>query len=198
MKLILALFFMQSSIVDQIAESGRVVGLAESPSDRIAAQSQVAPGQPLLLAFDTLMASSGNGSVIWIWCWTMRVISAILVFAFFAAGQTELDQAVRPVPFRRVSVRADPSGGRAWQRSAECPRTSVTCTVTARVWVNAPRFRRPCFREYSTNKSEELKRLAGIGLAGCIDSQLKTEHPADADVLYRGRRAGTCACGMTR
>ena len=51
MKLILALFLMQSSLVDQIAESGRVVGLAESPSDRIAAQSQVAPGQPPLLSF---------------------------------------------------------------------------------------------------------------------------------------------------
>jgi hypothetical protein len=51
MKLVIALLLMQGSIVDEIAESGRGVSLAETPSDRIALQPQVAPGQPPLLSF---------------------------------------------------------------------------------------------------------------------------------------------------
>ena len=51
MKLILALFLMQGSVMEDIASSGRVVSLAESPSDRVSQQVQVAPGQPPLLSF---------------------------------------------------------------------------------------------------------------------------------------------------
>jgi hypothetical protein len=51
MRLILALFLMQTSIVNEVAESGRVVVLAENPSDRIMPQNLIAPGQPPLLSF---------------------------------------------------------------------------------------------------------------------------------------------------
>jgi hypothetical protein len=51
MRFILALFLMQTSIVNEVAESGRVVVLAENPSDRIIPHSQIAPGQPPLLSF---------------------------------------------------------------------------------------------------------------------------------------------------
>ena len=51
MRLIVVLLLMQGSIVEEIAESGRVVSLAESPSDRVASEFQIAPGQPPLLSF---------------------------------------------------------------------------------------------------------------------------------------------------
>ena len=44
------------------------------------------------------------------------------------------------------------------------------------------------FREYSTGADAPLKRLAGLALASCLDSQLKSEYPADADVLYQSAR----------
>jgi hypothetical protein len=51
MRLIVVLLLMQGSVVEEIAESGRVVSLAQSPSDRIASEVQIAPGQPPLLSF---------------------------------------------------------------------------------------------------------------------------------------------------
>jgi hypothetical protein len=51
MRLIVVLLLMQGSIVEEIAESGRVVSLADSPSDHVASEVQIAPGQPPLLSF---------------------------------------------------------------------------------------------------------------------------------------------------
>ena len=117
----------------------------------------------------------------------MRVISAILMFAFFAAGQTELDQAVRQFhlgEFQSARTRLEAVLGKDPQNT----RARLFLALTRAGMGECSAVSESLFREYSTNKSEELKRLAGIGLAGCIDSQLKTEHPADADVLYQTAR----------
>ena len=44
------------------------------------------------------------------------------------------------------------------------------------------------FMQYSNGTDAPLKRLAGLALASCLDSQLKSEYPADADVLYQSAR----------
>lgn len=55
MKLCLLLLLLQLSAVetllDEIAQSGRVVNLGESPSERVQSLRLVAPGQPPLLSF---------------------------------------------------------------------------------------------------------------------------------------------------
>jgi hypothetical protein len=51
MRLIVVLLLMQGSVVEDIVNSGRVISLAESPSDRIASEVRIAPGQPPLLSF---------------------------------------------------------------------------------------------------------------------------------------------------
>ena len=44
------------------------------------------------------------------------------------------------------------------------------------------------FKEYTNAASPELKRLTGLALASCLDSQLKSDYPSDADVLYQSAR----------
>lgn len=55
MKLCVLLLLLQLSAVetllDEIAQSGRVVNLGESPSERVQSLRLVAPGQPPLLSF---------------------------------------------------------------------------------------------------------------------------------------------------
>lgn len=38
-------------LLDGVVQSGRVVSIAESPSERVAVRAEVAPGQPPLLGF---------------------------------------------------------------------------------------------------------------------------------------------------
>ena len=55
MKLCLLLLLLQSAaertLIEEIAQSGRVVNLAESPSERLQSPRLIAPGQPPLLSF---------------------------------------------------------------------------------------------------------------------------------------------------
>ena len=117
----------------------------------------------------------------------MRVISVLLLYCWLAAGQSALDQAIREFhsgEFQSARKRLeglltkDPNNGRA----------RVFFALTRAGMGECSAVTPDLFREYSSNASAELKRLAGIALAGCIDSQLKTGHPADADVLYQTAR----------
>ncbi len=51
------LFFAPFDFVASLAESGRVVGLADSPSDRLSPPLLIAPGAPPVLAFRYFDAS---------------------------------------------------------------------------------------------------------------------------------------------
>jgi len=52
MRWALLLFLLQpANTIDDIVQSGRVVLIGESPSDRLAGTPQIAPGQPPLLSF---------------------------------------------------------------------------------------------------------------------------------------------------
>jgi hypothetical protein len=55
--LLLMLFSVAPSAVDEVAETGRVVGLVESPSERLNPPAWVAPGAPPLLRFRYFDAS---------------------------------------------------------------------------------------------------------------------------------------------
>lgn len=46
-----------TDLVRQAAESGRVVGLTDSPSDRVNPPAMIAPGAPPVLGFRTIDAS---------------------------------------------------------------------------------------------------------------------------------------------
>ena len=54
---LLILFSVPPSTVEEIAESGRVVGVAESPSERLNPPAWVAPGAPPVLRFRYFDAS---------------------------------------------------------------------------------------------------------------------------------------------
>jgi tetratricopeptide (TPR) repeat protein len=117
----------------------------------------------------------------------MRVISAVLLLGSFALGQNELDWAIREFHLGEYQsarkhlegvLDKDPNNARARLFLALTRAGMGECSAVSEI----------LFREYSSNTSPELKRLAGIALASCIDSQLKTEHPADADVLYQTAR----------
>ena len=51
------LFFAPFDFLDSLAESGRVVGLADSPSERLTPPPLIAPGAPPILAFRYFDAS---------------------------------------------------------------------------------------------------------------------------------------------
>jgi hypothetical protein len=49
--LLFALDERTAGLVEQVAASGQVVGIAASPSERLASPAQIAPGAPPLVAF---------------------------------------------------------------------------------------------------------------------------------------------------
>jgi tetratricopeptide (TPR) repeat protein len=113
-----------------------------------------------------------------------RAISAVL-FCVGLAAQTPLEQAISE--FHRgeyaaarkhleAALQADGSNSRARVFLLLARAGSGDCATA------------DLFREYSTNQSQELKRLSGLALSGCLDSQLKIEYPGDADVLYQSAR----------
>jgi Tetratricopeptide repeat len=114
----------------------------------------------------------------------MRVTSAVLRLGSLALGQNEVDRAIREFHLGEYQsarkhlegvLDKDPNNARARLFLALTRAAMGGCSAVSEI----------LFREYSSNVSPELKRLAGIALASCIDSRLKTEHPADADVLYQ-------------
>jgi tetratricopeptide (TPR) repeat protein len=121
----------------------------------------------------------------------MRVISLFpslfLLFCSLAAGQSALDQAIREFHSGEFqSARKRLEGLLA--KDANNGRARVFFALTRAGMGECSAVTPDLYREYSSNASAELKRLAGIALAGCIGSQLKAEHPADADLLYQTAR----------
>ncbi len=53
----LLLLLVPQAVLDSVAESGRIVGLAESPSERISPPLTIAPGAPPILSFRYFDAS---------------------------------------------------------------------------------------------------------------------------------------------
>ena len=45
------LFWLAPSLVDAISKSGQVVGIAQTPSERVEHAAQIAPGAPPVLSF---------------------------------------------------------------------------------------------------------------------------------------------------
>jgi tetratricopeptide (TPR) repeat protein len=117
----------------------------------------------------------------------MRAISALLLLGSLAAGQSALDQAIKDFHLGQYqSARKRLEAVLKTDQQNERARTFLILTRAGMGECTA--VSQDLFREYSTGRSPELKRLAGIALAGCIDSQLKAEQPADADVLYQTAR----------
>jgi len=117
----------------------------------------------------------------------MRVISAVLLLGSFALGQNELDRAIREFHLGEYqSARKHLEG--VLDKDTNNTRARLFLALTRAGMGECSGVSEILFREYSSNASPELKRLAGIALASCIDSQLQTEHPADADVLYQTAR----------
>jgi hypothetical protein len=50
-KLLFVVLLVPQSVLDSVAESGRIVGLADSPSQRLAPPPIIAPGAPPILSF---------------------------------------------------------------------------------------------------------------------------------------------------
>jgi tetratricopeptide (TPR) repeat protein len=118
---------------------------------------------------------------------TNHIVFALLVLASILLAQNPLDQGIGE--FQKGQYAA------ARRHLQSAVQTNPTDT-RARVFLALARAGAgecaavlpDLFKEYATGTDAPLKRLAGLALASCLDSQLKSEYPADADVLYQSAR----------
>jgi tetratricopeptide (TPR) repeat protein len=116
----------------------------------------------------------------------MRAISLFL-FVTLAAGQSTLDQAIREFhsgEYQSARKRLES----VLDKDPKNDRARAFLALTRAGMGECSAVTQDLFREYSSNTSAQVKRLAGIALAGCIDSQLHAEQSTDADVLYQAAR----------
>ena len=116
----------------------------------------------------------------------MRAIS-IFLLASLAAGQSTLDQAIEDFhsgEYQSARKRLES----VLDKDPKNDRARAFLALTRAGMGECSAVTQDLFREYSSNTSAPMKRLAGIALAGCIDSQLQAEQSTDADVLYQAAR----------